>query len=401
MIKGIRKNTFPILIVILLIAVSFILGMSYTKLSAFDEGGKLDLFLQALDIVKTDFVKKDLDDNKLIYGSIRGLLASLEDPYTRFMEPQAFREMKIRMSGTYSGVGIYIGIKGNQLIVISPIPGTPAEKAGLRSKDKIMTIDEKPTKDMALEEAASLIKGKPGTIVKLGIIRGGAKEPKIYEIVRTNIIIKSVERKSVAPDIGYIKLVTFEQEKAADEMANAIKQVKKENAKALIIDLRDNGGGLLQEAIDIGSMFIKKGVIVYTVDREGEKESISSSGKVLWDKPIVVIVNGSSASASEILAGALRDNNVAILVGTHTFGKACVQNVRMLNDGSAILITAKKYLTPNGDDITEKGIAPDVIVEVPEKEGSEEAEVVEKPVASDIQLQKAIEIIKGKIGPKK
>ncbi|MCX5726711.1 MAG: S41 family peptidase, partial [Candidatus Saganbacteria bacterium] len=249
---------------------------------------------------------------------------------------------------------------------------------------------------------SSLIKGKPGTVVKLGILRGNGKEPKTYEIVRAKITIKAVERKSVAPDIGYIKLVTFEQEKAADEMADAIKQVKKENAKALIIDLRDNGGGLLQAAIDIGSMFIKKGVIVYTVDREGERESISSSGKVLWEGPTVVLVNGSSASASEILAGALRDNKMAILVGTHTFGKACVQNVRMLNDGSAILITAKKYLTPNGDDITEKGIAPDVVLEVPEKEGEEEeAEVVEKPVASDIQLQKAIEIIKGKIGPNK
>ncbi|MCX5725951.1 MAG: PDZ domain-containing protein, partial [Candidatus Saganbacteria bacterium] len=148
MAKGTRKNTFLVIIAISLAALSFILGMSYTKLGTFDENDKLDLFLQALDVVKTDFVKKDLDDDKLIYGSIRGLLASLEDPYTRFMEPQAFREMKIRMSGTYSGVGIYIGIKGSQLIVISPIPKTPAEKAGLRSQDKIMTIDGKPTKDM-------------------------------------------------------------------------------------------------------------------------------------------------------------------------------------------------------------------------------------------------------------
>lgn len=393
----IRKNLTFVAFVILLITASFILGMSYTKVRAGDDlEKKLEVFLQVLDIVKSDYIVKELDNTNLVYGSIRGLLSSLDDPYTRFMEPKAYKEMKIRMSGIYSGVGIYIGIKEEQLVVISPIPGTPAGRAGLKSRDKIMTIDGKSTKDMALEEAVSLIRGKPGTVVKLGIIRGKAKEPKIYEITREKIKIKSIEKKDVAADIGYIKIVTFENIKTADEMTEALREVKKENARGLIVDLRDNGGGLLQNAIDIGSMFIKRGIIVYTIDREGGRESISSSGRVVWEKPTVVLINGASASASEILAGALRDNKVATLVGTHTFGKASVQNVRTLDDGSALLLTIAKYLTPNGDDITEKGIIPDIVVELPEPE---EEEVWGRPeIEEDIQLQKAIEILKEKIG---
>jgi carboxyl-terminal processing protease len=357
---------------------------------------ELETYLQVLDIIRHDYVEKDLDNKKLVYGSIRGLLSALDDPYTRFVEPEPFKEMKIRMSGTYSGIGIYIGIKNDQLTVISPIDGTPADEAKLKAGDKIMSINGKTTEHMALEEAVSLIRGPEGTKVKLGILRQGWKEPRDYEIVRAKIKIKPLERKTLDSNIAYIKLNTFESLAAAREFEKALRQARE--AEGLIVDLRGNGGGLLQNAIDIGSMFIDHGIIVQTVDREGRREQIESTGRVLWRKPTVVLINEASASASEILAGALRDNNVATLVGTKSFGKASVQNVRRLNDGSALLVTIAKYLTPSGEDINKKGIMPDVEVLVPTAEA--EAEPLPEELEEekeDIQLEKAIEVMKSLI----
>ena len=355
---------------------------------------KLETYLQVLDIVKHDYVEKDVDDQKLVYGSIRGLLSALDDPYTRFMEPKAYKEMKIRMSGTYSGIGIYIGIKETHLTVISPIEGTPAYKAKLKAGDKIVTVDGKATKDMALEEAVSLIRGPRGSKVKLGVSRKGWKEEKDFNIVRDKIEIKSISSKIIDANIAYIKLNTFENLNASREFEKALRKYKE--AKGLIIDLRGNGGGLLQNAIDIGSMFIDRGLIVQTIDREGRREEIESTGRVLWRKPTAVLINESSASASEILAGALRDNRVATLVGAKTFGKASVQNVRRLNDGAALLVTIAKYLTPNGEDINKVGISPEVEVLIPTAEADAEPEIEETGL-KDIQLDRAILVLKAMI----
>ena len=361
---------------------------------------KFETYLQVLEIVKNDFVEKELDDEKLVYGSIRGLLSSLEDPYTRFVEPKAFEEMQIRLSGTYSGIGIYIGIKNDQLMVISPIEGTPAYRSKLKAGDKIMAIDDKTTEHMALEEAVSLIRGPEGTMVKLGILRKSWKETKEFEIVRAKIKIVSVKDKMLDNNIAYIKLNTFENMHSAREFEKALRKYK--DASGLIVDVRGNGGGLLQSAIDIGSMFIRSGVIVQTIDREGRKEQITSSGRVLWNKPSVVLINEASASASEILAGALKDNKVATVVGAKSFGKASVQNVRRLNDGSALLITIAKYLTPTGEDINKKGIAPDieVLLPTPEAEAEEDLLLLEEKEEDDIQLQKAIKVLKSMIASK-
>jgi carboxyl-terminal processing protease len=359
---------------------------------------KLETYLQVLEIVRSDYVEKNLDDQKLVYGSIRGLLDALDDPYSRFMEAKAYKEMKLRMSGTYSGIGIHIGIKEKQLTVISPIDDTPGQRAGLRASDAILKIDEKATKDMALEEAVSLIRGPQGSKVKLSILRRNWKEPKDFEIVRAKIIIKSVVAKTLDHNLAYVKLNTFENLNTAREFEKALRGTK--NADGLIIDVRGNGGGLLQNAIEIGSFFIPQGAIVQTVDREGRREQLESTGRVLWTKPVVMLINESSASASEILAGALRDNKVATLVGTHTFGKASVQNVRNLNDGSALLITIAKYLTPNGEDISKRGISPEVEVLVPTREGEAELEIKLPDEEKDIQLQKAIKVLKNKIEEK-
>jgi carboxyl-terminal processing protease len=358
---------------------------------------KFETYLEALEIVKNDYVEKNVDEQKLVYGSIRGLLDSLDDPYTRFMEPKAFKEMRVRMGGTYSGIGIYIGIKEKLLTVISPIEGTPAKKVGLKAGDAILKIDGKDTKDMALDEAVGYIRGPQGTKVKLSILRRGWKETKDVEIVRAKITIKSVVYKMLNGNIAYIKLNTFENIAAAREFEKALREAR--DAEGLIIDVRGNGGGLLQNAIDIGSMFIpSSGMIVQTVDREGKREQIESTGRVLWTKPVVMLINESSASASEILAGALRDNKVATLVGNHSFGKASVQNVKQLNDGSAILLTIAKYLTPNGEDITKRGISAEVMVLVPTKEAEAELEAEVPEEEKDIQLQRAVQILKEKIG---
>jgi len=377
----------------------FMMGDVKRARSADDLESKLNIYLQVLDSVKNDYVEKNLDNTKLMYGSIRGLLDSLDDPYTRFLEPSSYKEMKIRLSGSYSGIGIYIGIKEKQIMVISPIKDTPAWKAGLKPKDKIVTIDGKATKDMALDEAVSLIRGPRGSIVTISIFRGSAKEPKEYKISREKIVIKSVETEILGGNIGYIKLNTFENQNAAEEMEKAINLMKSKNVRGVIIDVRNNGGGLLQNAIEIGSMFIKDGVIVYTIDREGKKETISSTGNFIWDRPVVMLINESSASASEILAGALHDNNKAKLVGTKSFGKASVQNVKQLEDGAAVLITIAKYLTPNGTDITKKGIEPDYTVEIPTEEAEAMFQSEDKAVNTqkDPQLKKAVDVLNGLI----
>ncbi len=390
-----KRPNFKIWIAVFLLAIT---AFGVGKVVAIGDQGdlerKLETYLQVLDIVKNDYVNKNVDDQKLVYGSIRGLLESLDDPYTRFMEPKSYKEMKMRMSGSYSGIGIYIGIKNNTLAVISPIIDTPGKKSGLHSGDYILKIDGKDTKDMALEEAVSLIRGPQGTKVKLAILRNGWKEPKDFEITRAKIEIKSVVRK-VYDGVAYIKINTFENLNTATDFEKALRQSKDD--PGLIIDVRDNGGGLLQNAIDIGSMFIARGTIVKTVDREGREDSLDSTGRVLWTKPVVMLINEGSASASEILAGALRDNNVATLVGTRSFGKASVQNVRQLGDGSAVLLTIAKYLTPNGDYIMKKGISPEVDVQLPTREAEAVLEQALPEEEKDVQLQKAIQVLKQKI----
>lgn len=390
-----KFNRTGLMIVCLVIALtSFSVGRVVAQ--GGDLQSKLETYLQVLEIVKSDYVEKNVDDQKLVYGSIRGLLDALDDPYTRFMEPKSYKEMKMRMSGSYSGIGIYIGIKDKQLTVISPIDETPAKKMGLKAGDAILKIDGKETKDMALEEAVSLIRGPQSSKVKINIFRRSWKEPKDFSITREKIVIKSVVLKMYDNGVAYIKLNTFENLAAAREFEKALRNAK--TADGLIIDVRGNGGGLLQNAIDIGSMFIPTpGMIVQTVDREGRREQLESTGRVLWTKPVVMLINESSASASEILAGALRDNKVATLVGMHSFGKASVQNVRQLNDGSAVLLTIAKYLTPNGEDITKRGISAEVVVSVPTAEAELEADDALPDEAKDIQLQRAIKVLKDKI----
>jgi len=403
------SRTKPLSLIILAIVLVFLFAAPAVK--AYDDlNSQLQVFMQVLEIVKGDYVDKNVDNKKLMYGAIKGMLESLDDPYTRFMEPTSFKEMKMRMNGSYSGIGIYIGIRNKALTVISPIDGTPASKAGLMTGDQIVTVDGKPTKDMALEEAVSRIRGPKGSPVKIGILRSGWKEPREYNLHRDKIVVKSVEKKIFRDNIGYIKLNTFEDLAASREMRKALEELKGRKIEGLILDMRGNGGGLLSNAAEISSMFLKKDdVVVYTVDRNGKKEMILSSGELLWQGPMAVLINEGSASASEILAGALKDNSAAAIVGYHSFGKASVQSVRQLSDGSAALITIAKYLTPSGHDISKKGIIPDIIVmtgrekEAKNKGSTEEAELIplDKRDESDVQIKKALEVVTEKIKEQK
>lgn len=361
------------------------------------------IFYEVMDVILRDYVEKDVDLTKLIYGAIRGMLASLDDPYTRFMEPKAFNETKIHMKGQFYGVGIQIGIKNNHLTVISPIEGTPAYKAGIQSLDMIIAIDGSKTEGISLEEAVTKIRGDKGSEVVLTVYRKSVDKKMDIAILRDAIKLKSVSKKKILNEkVGYIQLVTFESKEATREMELAISELKEKGMQAVVIDLRNNGGGLLRNAIQIASIFIEEGTVVKTVDRDGREDVISViPGRVACGLPLIILINEASASASEILAGAVKDNKRGTIVGMHSFGKASVQNIKPLADGSAVLVTIAKYLTPNGTDINKKGISPNIEVQFT----TENIKVMTAPdyiynEKDDVQLQKAVGMLLDELNDK-
>jgi len=321
--------------------------------------------------VRQEYVKNATYEGKEdSYKAIREMLGRLEDPYTRFMSPEEFKNMQIDTSGELTGVGIQISAdeKTGRLIVISPIEDTPAAEAGILAQDLVIKIDGKDTKGMDVNDAVGLIRGKRGTHVTLTIERNGKVQD--YDIIRETIEIHPVRasvRDTQLGKVGYIRLTTF-NEHAARDMQQAIAEQEQANVVGYVLDLRSNPGGLLYASIDIARMWIDKGTIVSTVDRKGISDRESARNKALTDKPLVVLVDGGSASASEILSGALKDNKRATLLGTKTFGKGLVQSVRPLGDGSGLAVTIAKYLTPNGTDINKEGIPPDVVVKLEESQ---------------------------------
>ena len=331
------------------------------------------------------------------YKAIREMLGKLEDPYTRFMNPEEFQNMRIDTSGELTGVGIQIAKeeKGDRLVVISPIEDTPAFEAGILAQDIIVEIDGKDTKGMDVNDAVNLIRGKRGTPVTLTIDRKGKKSD--YNIVRERIEIHPVRasiRDSDLGKVGYIRLTTF-NEHAAKDMQKALKNQEKAGVVGYVLDLRSNPGGLLYSSINIARMFINEGTIVSTVDREGISDRELAKNSALTDKPLVVLVDGGSASASEILSGALQDNERATLLGTQTFGKGLVQSVRPLGDGSGLAVTIAKYLTPSGRDINKEGIPPDVVLELTDKELEElySGDRSKLGTEDDPQFSKALDIL--------
>lgn len=331
---------------------------------------------------KYDHVIKTNED---AYVAIDTMIASLNDPYTKFLNPKDFAEETGSIKGSLKGIGIQIAVKDGKLTVIAPIEDTPAAKAGLMADDEILAIDGKSTKGITVDKAADQIRGEEGTQVTLLVKRGNA-EPKTYTITRAEIEIKSISQKvpeniDMPKDISYIRLSSFISRNAAKEFSDIL--TSSPDKKAFIIDLRSNPGGLLSNAVYISDMFLNGGDIVSTVDRDGYKETTKAARGVLTTKPVVVILNKGSASASEIFSGAIKDNKRGVLVGTQSFGKGLVQEINKLPDNAGINITIQKYLTPNGTDIHKKGITPDVVVELTEEDIKNK---------NDVQLKKAIEI---------
>jgi len=317
--------------------------------------------------LRKEVLSKTYSDSNEAYDAIRDMLSNLDDSYTRFLEPKEFNQMRIDTSGELTGVGIQIvkDKESDDLIIISPIEGTPAFDAGIKARDKILSIDNISTEGMNIEDAVKLIRGKRGTKVKLEILRGSKSFFKV--LLREKIEIKSVSSKVNQTKngllIGYVRIKQFNAN-ASKETKDAIKDLEKRKVAGYVLDLRSNPGGLLESSIDISRHFINKGVIVSTVSKDGLKETKRGNGQALTKKPLVVLVNEGSASASEIVSGAIKDNKRGKLVGKKTFGKGLVQSMRTLVDGSGLTVTVAKYLTPNGTDINKSGIIPDIEVKM-------------------------------------
>ena len=346
--------------------------------------------------VRQEYLERPYGDKEEAYEAVREMLEQLEDPYTRFMDPEEFKNMQIDTSGELTGVGIQIAKdeETDRLIVVAPIEDTPAFEAGILAKDIITKIDGVDTEGMEVNDAVQLIRGKPGSAVTLTIERDRGETD--YEIVRSKIQIHPVKASVEDTEIGkvgYIRLTQFSAQ-ASQEMREAIEDLENQDVNGYVLDLRSNPGGLLYASIDIARMWLEEGTIVSTVDREGESERKWANNNALTDKPLVVLIDGGSASASEILSGALQDNERAVLVGTQTFGKGLVQSVRSLGDGSGLAVTIAKYLTPSGRDINKEGIPPDIAVELAEEERKElQSDLTLIGSSQDPQFTKAIEIL--------
>ncbi len=334
------------------------------------EGGNdyelIELFTDVLKIVQKNYVE-EVDTKKLVYGAINGMLSSL-DPHSSFLPPDMYREMKIETKGSFGGLGIEITIRDGYLTVISPIEDTPAFRAGIKSGDQILKIDGTLTKDMSIVDAVKRMRGPKGSKVTITIMREGFERPKDFTLTRDIIQVKSVKSKTLDYGYGYVRIAQF-QEKTDDDLVKALKTLKAESGgslKGLILDLRNDPGGLLDQAVKVADHFIAEGLIVYTEGRDQESRMRFTARKGANKElgyPMVVLINGGSASASEIVAGALQDHNRAVILGTQSFGKGSVQTIIPLSEDSGLRLTTARYYTPKGRSIQAKGITPDIVVE--------------------------------------
>ena len=320
--------------------------------------------LKTFSEVLTQVQKSYVDETKvkdLVQGAIRGMLSTL-DPHSAYMTPEMYKEMQVETKGEFGGVGIQIGVKENRLAVIAPIEGTPAYRAGVKAGDFITKVNDETTKDLTLMDAVQKMRGPKGSKVNLTIQRDGTPDPLQFTLVRDTIKIESVKSK-VLDNIGYVRLTQF-QESTGRDLSKVLKQFKDQKLQSTILDLRNNPGGLLTSAVEVSEQFLPGGkLVVYTKGRESKKDEWISKGKdQMDDSPMIVLVNEGSASASEIVAGALQDYGRAVIVGTTSFGKGSVQTILPLGDGSGLRLTTAKYYTPKGRSIQSTGITPDIVV---------------------------------------
>ncbi|MCX8083545.1 MAG: S41 family peptidase [Calditerrivibrio sp.] len=363
------KNRFGKVLVVFIIATALVMTIfAVAKVkSVYAQKGiskfqYLEMFSDALDIIERKYVDQ-VDPQKLIQGAIKGMLNEL-DPHSNFMDKQAFDNFKTEIKGEFGGLGITIGMRDKVLTIIAPIEDTPAHRAGLKAGDKIIKIDGKSTANITIDEAVNKLRGTPGTSVTITILRGSDSKPFDVTIVREVIKVKTVKFQ-VKDDIGYLRLTQF-NETASSELSKALEKLKQNSVKGIILDLRNNPGGLLDEAVNVTSLFLQPGKTVVFTKERNEKNSMYLKSRNLgvsdYNTPMVVLINSGSASASEIVSGALQDHKRAIIIGTTSFGKASVQTTFNLSDGSAIKLTTAKYYTPSGRSIQGVGISPDIEV---------------------------------------
>jgi carboxyl-terminal processing protease len=344
------------------------------------------LYWEVIEAIKNKYVNQPVNEVKLFYGSLAGMVAALEDPYSVFFEPPTAKEFAQELSGEFFGIGAEVGLKNGDLLIIAPLEDSPAERAGLKSNDKILAIDGSPTLGMPLDVAVSKIRGPKGTQVKLNITRAGFMVPRDFSIIRDRIIIKTVKTKFFENNtISYIKISQFNEDTLGD-FNKAVTNVLNTGAKKLIIDLRNNPGGFLDSAVNVAGEWLRDDIVVIERFASGEERIYRSTSKGrLSDLETVVIVNGGSASGSEILAGALQDYGKARVLGEKTFGKGSVQDYSVLRDGSALKLTIAEWLTPKKRSINKVGIVPDIEVKPGEEDVNND---------KDAQLEKALELLK-------
>jgi carboxyl-terminal processing protease len=424
MYKTLQKHHILVILVLILVAASFMgTGMATKVLATQAETyEKLKIFSEVLYLIQTNYVE-EVDIQDVIYGGIHGMLKAL-DPHSSFMTPDMYEEMKVDTQGQFGGLGIQIGIKDDQLTVIAPIDDTPAFRAGIEAGDRIIKIEDASTKDMLLMEAVKLLRGPKGTSVTITIVRDSLERPREFTITRDIIELKSVTSRMLLDNIGYVRLRQF-SENTADELENALNGLEARGMEAVIIDLRSNPGGLLNSAVDVSDKFLEKGkLIVYTEGRNRNQSMrfVAHDDFTHPNYPMVILVDHGSASASEIVAGALQAHSRAVVIGTQTYGKGSVQSVIPLSDNSGLRLTTAKYYTPAGISIQDKGITPDIIVAfdpvvTATENGTDEAETeteteteaedndvnldateeqeVLDMIQRDPQLQRAMDVLKG------
>ena len=348
-----------------------------------NNGDKIETLLTVIALIKSQYYQP-VSTDKLINGAIKGMVEGLDDPYSVYLDPEQFKHLNEQITGTFGGVGLIVTMEEKHIVVVKPIPDTPADKAGIKAGDIIVKISGRDTKDMDLDTAVSLMRGPVGTKVTVGILRPGEKEKREVILTRENIVVPTVASKMLDDKIGYLALSQF-TENSPEAVRKALGDLKKKGMKGLIFDLRDNPGGELTAAVEIADLFIPQGKTIVYVDYRNQPDEEEKAKVPELGLPMVVLVNGGSASASEIVAGALKDWQVAVLVGEKTFGKGVVQSIFRLPGNAGLKLTVARYLTPKKHDINKKGIEPDVVVKQPA--GSKE----------DLQLMKAKEILRSKI----
>jgi len=381
-----------LLLTLLLILAIALLAMSFGThwFNATPLGPEFALVEEAWQVITEDYVEGDeIDLHELSQGAIQGMIDALGDPYSAYLDAELYQQNQERLEGTletsFEGIGAVITVTGEgKLLVVAPIAGSPAQRAGILPGDTILKIDGNTTEGMELVEAVLKVRGEPGTRVTLTVLHEGSSEPVDLVITREEITITSVLATMLSGDIAYVEISYFSS-KTGSELISALNDVIDSGAKGIILDLRNNGGGVLTAAVTVASQFLTEGVVVYVVDAGGSEEALKvEDGGIATDLPLAVLVNGGSASASEVVAGAIQDHGRGPIIGMTTFGKGAVNHFRQLEDGSAIYITSGRWFTPNRQEIEGHGITPDITVEITEEDILS---------GTDPQLQQAIEYI--------